>query len=598
MKPAIITFAATGAELAQSVAALTGGVVHHCGFHGENAKALLPRLFAEKTPIIGICAAGILIRLLAASLSDKAEEPPVLALSQDGKSVVPLLGGHHGANRLARQLAEALGGHAALTTASDGKFAFGLDEPPAGWVLSSSADAKPAMMALLAGAEIALEGHAPWLAEAGYPISPMGAIRVLVTEQVLEVDRGLVYHPRTLVAGVGCERGVGAAEVLELIDLGLRSQNLSPQSLAAIATIDLKADETALLEAAAHYGVPLRLFTAAELNQERDRLASPSAVVEAEVGTPSVAEAAALKAGNLLVGKRKSARVTCAIGHAPRPLDPLRLGRPPGQLHIVGIGPGGPTSRTAAAVRALDASSDWVGYGLYLDLVADLRSGQVEHRFDLGDEEPRVRHALELAAKGGAVALICSGDAQIYAMAALVYELLEATGERALSDAARRVAVASHPGISAFQAASAAAGALIGHDFCAISLSDLLTPRLDIVRRLEGAARADFVTALYNPRSQRRTDLLDAAKAMFLAHRPGDTPVIIGKSLGRPEERVKLTTLAAFDPAEVDMLSIVLFGASTSKAFTRGDGTTVAYTPRGYERKARAEAAEVVADGE
>ena len=590
MKPAIITFSAGGAELAQRLAVLTGGAVHHCGFNGEDARVLLPRLFTEKTPIIGICAAGILIRLLAPSLADKQDEPPVLAVSQDGKSVVPLLGGHHGANRLARELAEALAGKAALTTASDSKFALGLDEPPPGWVLSNPADAKPAMLALLVGARIALEGYAPWLAEAGYPISSMGAIKVLVTEQVLKVDRGLVYHPRTLVAGVGCERGVPAEDVIELIDFALRSENLSPRSLAAIATLDLKADEPALLEAAAHYGVPLRLFTVEELNRERYRLVNPSSVVEAEVGTPSVAEAAALKAGALVVPKLKSERVTCAIGHALRPIDPQTLGRAPGQLHLVGIGPGEKHSRTAAAVRALDMSSDWVGYGLYLDLIDDLKAGQQEHRFDLGDEEPRVRHALELAAQGKTVALICSGDAQIYAMASLAYELLDATGERRLSEAARRVAVATHPGISAFQAASAAAGALIGHDFCCISLSDLLTPRLDIVRRLEGAAKADFVTALYNPRSQRRTDLIEAAKVLFLAHRPGDTPVIVGRSLGRPGEQVKVTTLAAFDPTEIDMLTIVMIGASTSKAFTRGDGRTVAFTPRGYARKAESEA--------
>jgi cobalt-precorrin 5A hydrolase/precorrin-3B C17-methyltransferase len=586
MRPAIVTFTAAGAELAQRLATLTGGTVHRCGFNGDDAKTLLPRLFAERTPIIGICAAGILIRLLAPSLADKHDEPPVLAVSQDGTSVVPLLGGHHGANRLARELAEALDAHAALTTASDSKFALGLDEPPTGWTLGNAADAKPAMLALLAGAKIALEGHAPWLAEAGYPLSSLGAVKVLVTEQQLAVDRGLVYHPRTLVAGVGCERGTAAAEVIELIGSALQRENLSPLSLAAIATIDIKADEAALHAAASHYGVPLRLLTVVELNQQRYRLLDPSAIVEAEIGTPSVAEAAALKAGALVVPKLKSKRATCAIGRASHPIDPATLGRPQGQLHLVGIGPGDRLSRTASAVHALDASSDWVGYGLYLDLVADLRTGQQEHRFGLGDEEPRVRHALELAGQGRTVALICSGDAQVYAMASLVYELLQVRGERALSDAARRVGVASHPGISAFQAASAAAGALIGHDFCCISLSDLLTPRVDIVKRLEGAAAADFVTALYNPRSQRRTDLIEAARTLFLAHRPPDTPVILGHSLGRPGEEVKVTTLSAFDPTEVDMLTIVLIGSSTSRAFTRGNGQTVAFTPRGYERKA------------
>jgi cobalt-precorrin 5A hydrolase/precorrin-3B C17-methyltransferase len=590
MKPAIITFAPASMGLAGRIAEHLQAEIFACGSSGHEAKTLLPRLFAEQRPIIGICAAGILIRLLAPVLSDKHVEPPVLAISSDGASVVPLLGGHHGANDLARQLAGFLNAHAAVTTASDSRFTRALDEPPEGWVLADPHDAKPAMMAALVGAKLAVEGHAPWLAEAGYPLSHSGAVKVLVSEQQLKVDRGLVYHPKTLVVGVGCERGTAPIDVIDLIDFALKSENLSPRSIAAIATVELKADEAALHAAAAHFGVPLRLYSVDELNLERYRLSDPSPIVEAEIGTPSVAEAAALKAGILAVRKIKGRRSTCAIGKALKPIDATTLGRPPGVLHLVGIGPGEAASRTAAVVDALAASADWVGYGLYLDLIADLRDGQAEHRFPLGDEEPRVRHALELAGQGKVVALVCSGDAQIYAMAALVYELLDATGARALSDNARRVAVESHPGISALQAASAAAGALIGHDFCAISLSDLLTPREDILKRLEGAAKADFVTAFYNPRSQRRTDLIEEAKTVFLAHRPADTPVIVGRSLGRPEQQVEVTTLSAFDPATIDMLTIVLFGSSTSRAFTRGDGKTVAFTPRGYERKERADA--------
>jgi cobalt-precorrin 5A hydrolase/precorrin-3B C17-methyltransferase len=582
MIPAIITFGAGGAELALRIAAATGGRVHHCGYNGENAQALLPRLFNDGTPIVGICAAGILIRLLSPHLEDKTVEPPVLAVSQDGKTIIPLLGGHHGANQLARWLAENLGAHAALTTASDGKFSRGLDEPPPGWELHADDDAKPAMMSLLVGAKIAVDGHAPWIAEAGYPVSSMGQVKVLVTEQNLKVDRGLVYHPKTLIVGVGCERGTEAEEVIELVEFALKRDNLSPQSVAAIATVDIKADERALHEAAAHFKVPLRLFTVAELNQERYRLTNPSAAVEAEVGTPSVAEAAALKAGTLIVQKLKSNRATCAIGKSIRPIEIASLGRGPGTLHIVGIGPGEPKSRTISAVRALDASSDWVGYGLYLDLIADLKLHQEEHRFHLGDEEARVRHALELAATGKQVSLVCSGDGQIYAMAALVYELLEVRGDRAVSDAARRVAVEAHPGISAFQAASAAAGAIIGHDFCCISLSDILTPREEILKRLDAAASGDFVTALYNPRSQRRNDLIVEAKTRLLFHRRPDTPVVVASSLGRPDERVKVVELAAFDPQDADMLTIVVIGASTSRAFKRGDGTTAAFTPRGY----------------
>src|SRR5690606_25692401 len=138
--------------------------------------------------------------------------------------------------------------------------------------------------------------------------------------------------------------------------------------------------------------------------------------------------------------------------------------------------------------------------------------------------------------------------------------------------------------ISAFQAASAAAGALIGHDFCCISLSDLLTPREEILKRLDHAAAADFVTAFYNPRSQARSDLLVEAKARLLFHRRPDTPVIVARNLGRADEAVEVVDLASFDPQAVDMLTIVLVGASTSRAFRRGDGRTVAFTPRGYAR--------------
>ena len=590
MRPAILTFTAGSAELAGRVAIPLQGEVIPCGFNGADAKTLLPRLFSEGRPIIGICAAGILIRLLAPHLSDKTAEPPVLAVSNDGLHVVPLLGGHHGANALARRIAEQLGATAALTTASDSKFARGLDDPPPGWTLADAAAAKPAMMAMLIGGKIALEGHAPWLAEAGYPVSFSGQVKVRISEQRDRRDRELLYHPRTLVAGIGAERGVGTREVITLIDETLASQNLARASLAALATVELKADETAFHEAAAHFGVPLRVFTVAELNQERYRLLNPSEIVEAEIGTPGVAEAAALKAGTLLVPKRKSQRATCAIGRAPAPLDPLTLGRAPGVLHVVGVGPGDRLSRTAAAVDALTAATDWVGYGLYLDLIADLRFGRAEHRFPLGDEEARTRHALELAGKGKTVALVCSGDAQIYAMASLVYELLEATGPRRLTDAAQRAAVEIHPGISAFQAASAAAGALIGHDFACISLSDLLTP-IDAIRtRLKGAAEADFVTALYNPRSEKRTTLIEDAKKLFLEHRPVETPVLIASNLGRAAEKVEITTLWSFDPGKVDMLTIVLIGASTSRTLKRGDGKTIAFTPRGYDKKATTDA--------
>ncbi len=238
--------------------------------------------------------------------------------------------------------------------------------------------------------------------------------------------------------------------------------------------------------------------------------------------------------------------------------------------------------RTPQATEALTSATDWVGYELYLDLAGDLAGGRRLHRFPLGAEENRVRHALALAAEGRDVALICSGDPAIYAMATLVFEVLEAPD---IPDAARRVNVEVIPGISAFQSASAASGALIGHDFCTISLSDLLTPWEIIEARIRAAADGDFVIAFYNPRSRKRTWQLERALSILREARPESTPAIIASNLGRPGARVRVMPLADVDPEEVDMLSIVMVGNSESRMRRGGDGVWRAWTPRGYAGK-------------
>jgi cobalt-precorrin 5A hydrolase/precorrin-3B C17-methyltransferase len=333
----------------------------------------------------------------------------------------------------------------------------------------------------------------------------------------------------------------------------------------------------------------LRFFSPAELNAETPRLKNPSQAVLRETGSWGVAEAAALRAAGpraeLIVAKTIRGRTTCAIARAPRPIEAEKVGRARGSLSIVGLGPGSPQWRTPAADAALLRAQDWVGYGLYLDLAKDLRSPRKEHRFALGEEEQRALHALNLAGEGRNVALICSGDAGIYAMAALIFELLDPRSPAALTEGARRVAVEVVPGISAFQAAAARSGAVIGHDFCAISLSDLLTPWEIIERRLRAAAEADFVVALYNPRSQNRTDHLDRAVATLKAYRPADTPVIIASNLGRPGEETEVVELARFKSNDIGMLTTVIVGASTTRSFLRGDGGRVVYTPRGYAAK-------------
>jgi cobalt-precorrin 5A hydrolase/precorrin-3B C17-methyltransferase len=559
----------------------------------SDTAAHLRTLFAAGRPMVGICASGILIRILAPLLSDKHDEPPVLALSEDGAEIVPLLGGHRGANDLARELAAALGGHAAITTAGDRRFGLALDAPPSGWKLGNPEDAKSVMAALLAGGSAQIEGECDWLRGSSIPQAENGAIQLVATIRATAGDeRTLVYYPQKLAVGIGCERNAEPAEVIPLLTKSLADAGLAAASVACVVSIDIKADEPAILAAAAHLGAPARFFSAAQLEGEAHRLENPSETVFREVGCHGVAEGAALAAagreGRLVLPKQKSARATCAIAEASRIIETRGVGRPRGRLAVVGIGPGATGWLTPEARALLQASDAAVGYSLYLDLIAPIIS-QAE-RFDsaLGSEEERVRRALALAAEGRSVALVSSGDAGIYAMATLAFECLAAGG---LPDGAGRAEIVVAPGISAMQAAAARAGAPLGHDFCAISLSDLLTPWEAIESRIRAAAQADFVIAFYNPVSQRRDWQLTSAKAILLKHRPPETPVVLARNLGREGESVTTVPLSELAVDAVDMLTLVLVGASTTRQVAAG-GKMWTYTPRGYETKRAADAAE------
>ena len=217
----------------------------------------------------------------------------------------------------------------------------------------------------------------------------------------------------------------------------------------------------------------------------------------------------------------------CAVARAAAPLDARALGRPRGRLSIVGLGPGKRDWCTPEARSTVDTATQVVGFQGYIDLAGPLLPGQTAHPFRLGEEEDRVRKAFELAAAGHPVALVCSGDPGIYAMASLAYELLD----REQRPEWQRVELRVVPGISAVQGAAARIGAPLGHDFCLISLSDLLTPWPVIENRLEAAARGDFVVALYNPASAKRTRQLARATAILARHLPDANVGMIGRDI-------------------------------------------------------------------
>jgi precorrin-3B C17-methyltransferase len=236
---------------------------------------------------------------------------------------------------------------------------------------------------------------------------------------------------------------------------------------------------------------------------------------------------------------------------------------------VVGLGPGDPRLRTPAAAAAVRHADVVIGYGPYVDLAGDLLAARQEViRSPIGAETERCTEALARAAAGQRVAVVCSGDPGVYAMASLVCELAPRHGDPP---------VAVVPGVTAALAAAAVLGAPLGHDHAAVSLSDLLTPWPVIERRLRAVADGDFTVSLYNPRSKRRKAQLEAALRILAERRPPGTPAAVVSDVGRPAQRVIRTTLAQLEPDEVDMLSLVIVGSATS----RWIGERMV-TPRGY----------------
>ncbi len=250
-----------------------------------------------------------------------------------------------------------------------------------------------------------------------------------------------------------------------------------------------------------------------------------------------------------------------------------------GRLTVVGLGPGDSRWLTPAAADALTEATDLVGYGPYLDRAPE-RPGQRRHASDNRVEVDRARLALELAAGGAVVAVVSGGDPGVFAMAAAVFEALEA-GDPAW----RGLDIRVEPGITAMLAAAARAGAPLGGDFCALSLSDNLKPWGVIEARLKAVLGADFVVALYNPVSRARPHQLGEALAIARRIRAPATPVVVARAVGRADERVRVVPLGEVDPADVDMATVLIIGAGTTRLIERGEGAPYVYTPRFYGRE-------------
>ena len=532
-------------------------------YPGKPTEAL-QRAWDECEGVVLFLATGAAVRLVAPLLESKHTDPGVVTVDDAARFAVALCGGHGGgANALAERVAEALGATPVVTTASDrlGHPALDALGEGLGLTLEDGSDLAAVGAALVSGKRVNLVSDRRW------PLGPLpenvvrsdepSAPLILISDRTTPTPKpAVVYRPPSLVAGVGCSRGAGADEILALLDASLAAAGLSKRSVAALASIDAKADEAGLLEAAEGLGVPVHFHDAQTLSSVKPP--NPSEVVRAAVGTPSVAEAAVLVSGAELVAeKATSGMATVAIGRLP-----VR-----GRLALVSLGPGDDALIPPLAREALAASELVVGLDQYVERVRHLlRPGTRVLTPPLGNEVERAELALGEARAGGSVALVSSGDVGVYAMASPVLELAD-----------EDVDVVVVPGVTAAQAAASLLGSPLGHDHCAISLSDLLTPWGTIERRVEAAALGDFVVSLYNPRSQGRDWQLGKVREILLRHRPPETPVGVVRDAYRPTQQISLTDLASLRPESVDMLTVVVVGSSRTRVVA---GRMV--TPRGY----------------
>lgn len=560
-------------------------------------KEHLEKTWHQYQGIIFALTTGAVIRLIAPLLQNKETDPAIIVIDSDLKYVISLCGGHQGgADKLAQLIAHQLDATAIITSASNHLNLPGIDVlgNPYGWqkgegnwteVSASIARKEKVLVIQDAGSTLwtnSLPSSHPFNFMSYQDLSrshtiPPAIVFISAKKNSLSsYDIPVVqWHPRVLWIGIGCERGTSKNLIKYGIEQIFSKFNLTKKAIAGIATIDIKADEKSLLELLEEWNLPLKTFTAEELSQII--VPNPSEIVYKEVNTPSVAEASALKASytqNLIVSKQiiklqnETGAVTLAIAQS-KSEETGRIGK----IYLVGIGPGNLSQMTPASKTAIAEADIVIGYNLYLDLILALfRPGQIIEASPITQEIQRAERAIELAKWGSTVAVVSSGDCGIYGMGGLVLESLSYQGWDG-----KTPSVKVFSGITAMQAAAAKLGAPLMHDFCAISLSDLLTPWDVIEKRIIAAASADFVTGIYNPKSKTRTQQIVKTQEIFLQYRNKNTPVAIVNSVEREDEQITITTLQEMLNFPIDMLTTLIIGNSNTKHYQNW-----MITPRGY----------------
>ena len=588
---AFVAFTKTGCELALKLARALGeecykttvsGPQRFCDELGiepyDDIQAWTKKRFFTADALVFIGALGIALREVAPYIEDKMHDPAVVQIDEAGRFAVPVLSGHvGGANELARRLSALCGAQAVISTATDINGVFAVDEwaSKMGLALCEREYAKEVSATLLEGGTVGfksdfdISGSLPQgLVQADDARDcPLG-IHVTHDEASSPFARTLHLIVRDVVVGVGCRKGTTSEHLACQIDAVLAEHGISTRAVSALASIDVKSQETALHEYASKRDCDLVFFTAEELQGAKGNFEHSQFVADT-VGVDNVCERAASlasDAGELICAKQAREGVTVALAKR-RAAIAFEAGKA-ARLSVVGLGPGGADDMTLRARRALERADLIVGYTVYIDLLKKQFPNKKTFATPMRKEVERCRMALEQAQIGRTIVMVCSGDPGVYGMAGLIYEL---------ADEYPSVEIEVIPGVSAANGGAAVLGAALMHDFAVISLSDLLTSWEKIEKRLRLAGEGDFCICLYNPSSRKRPDYLQRACDILLEVKSPATVCGYVRNIGRENEECHVTTLDALRDTPVDMFTTVFIGNSETRVI---DGRMV--TPRGY----------------
>lgn len=505
------------------------GLCNDCDVSFDVPRSHIQQLFLSQVPVVGICPTALLIHAVADCLKDAALESPLIALSEDGQYAVPLLGGHSGANLLARQLAECLGGNDVITNAVGANFGVALDRPPKGWVLANPEAHKAFTASLIEGEHVSLRcGDLPWLKNTHFPLHAQGPLSLSATTRHLEGGPShLVYHPKALVLGVSFAAQTSVDSLQTVAEQCLHKVSAAPQALALIAALDTLEDELSVLSLAANLAAPARYFETSTPSDE---------YIVGEAEALAMAHAAADGRPYRVLSKaEQSGQVACVCIELEAPLDAESVGRSRGELYVLGLTQAWQTQEGGSISSALSRCTDVLTHFSKAQLPKTLLDTKTLHcNIDI-DALQRAQNALDLAVQGRRVALLCCDESHVVWVSRHVLRAQREANDTAYS----RIHLEILPGQSRALAMAAEAGAPLGNNYLVVSVARWARDHALIIERIQAAQRLSLSLVLCNPTAfPIDVEVKSLCKHLLRHGRDWDTEVIVSDESALPRERL------------------------------------------------------------